>query len=68
MEVDGPEDFDYGKREGPRTDPDGNKFRFDSPLPNAAKFKLRTVIRVAAREKKQPRPASRPYWRLSLTP
>lgn len=35
MEVTGPEDFDYGKREGSHTDPDGNKIRFGSPLPRA---------------------------------
>jgi hypothetical protein len=28
----GPEDFDYGKREGSHTDPDGNLIRFGSPL------------------------------------
>jgi uncharacterized glyoxalase superfamily protein PhnB len=30
--VTGPEDYDYGKREGWHTDPDGNKLRFGSPL------------------------------------
>lgn len=33
MQVAGPEDFDYGKREGWHVDPDGNKIRFGSPLP-----------------------------------
>jgi hypothetical protein len=28
----GPEDFDYGKREGFHTDLDGNRIRFGSPL------------------------------------
>jgi predicted enzyme related to lactoylglutathione lyase len=28
----GPQDFDYGKREGSHTDPDGNLLRFGSPL------------------------------------
>jgi hypothetical protein len=28
----GPEDYDYGKREGSHIDPDGNKIRFGSPL------------------------------------
>jgi hypothetical protein len=32
VEVAGPEDFDYGKREGSHTDPDGNLIRFGSPL------------------------------------
>ena len=32
VEVVGPEDFDYGKREGSHTDPDGNLIRFGSPL------------------------------------
>lgn len=32
IEVGGPEDYDYGKREGSRTDPDGNLMRFGSPL------------------------------------
>ncbi len=27
-----PQDFDYGKREGSHTDPDGNLIRFGSPL------------------------------------
>ncbi len=36
MQVSGPEDFDYGKREGSHTDPDGNKIRFGSPLPSTA--------------------------------
>ena len=30
--VTGPEDCDYGKREGSHIDPDGNKIRFGSPL------------------------------------
>jgi catechol 2,3-dioxygenase-like lactoylglutathione lyase family enzyme len=30
--VSGPEDYDYGKREGFHVDPDGNKLRFGSPL------------------------------------
>jgi catechol 2,3-dioxygenase-like lactoylglutathione lyase family enzyme len=33
LQVVGPEDFDYGKREGSHTDPDGNLIRFGSPLP-----------------------------------
>lgn len=33
LEVVGPEDYDYGKREGSHTDPDGNLLRFGSPLP-----------------------------------
>ena len=32
VEVTGPEDFDWGKREGRHTDPDGNLIRFGSPL------------------------------------
>jgi uncharacterized glyoxalase superfamily protein PhnB len=32
LEVNGPEDTDYGKREGSHTDPDGNLVRFGSPL------------------------------------
>ncbi len=32
VEVAGPEDFDYGKREGRHVDPDGNVIRFGSPL------------------------------------
>jgi uncharacterized glyoxalase superfamily protein PhnB len=32
VEVMGPKDFDYGKREGSHTDPDGNLIRFGSPL------------------------------------
>lgn len=32
LEVTGPEDYDYGKREGTHTDPDGNLIRFGSPL------------------------------------
>ena len=32
IEVDGPRDEDYGKREGFVTDPDGNVIRFGSPL------------------------------------
>ena len=32
VEVIGPEDFDWGKREGRETDPDGNLIRFGSPL------------------------------------
>lgn len=32
VEVVGPRDFDYGKREGSHTDPDGNLIRFGSPL------------------------------------
>jgi uncharacterized glyoxalase superfamily protein PhnB len=34
MEVEGPENHDYGKREGRHTDPDGNVIRFGSPIPN----------------------------------
>jgi Glyoxalase/Bleomycin resistance protein/Dioxygenase superfamily len=32
VEVQGPEDYDYGKREGSHTDPDGNLIRFGSPV------------------------------------
>jgi catechol 2,3-dioxygenase-like lactoylglutathione lyase family enzyme len=32
IEVDGPRDEDYGKREASVTDPDGNVIRFGSPL------------------------------------
>ncbi len=32
VDVVGPEDYDYGKREGSHTDPDGNRLRFGSPL------------------------------------
>jgi catechol 2,3-dioxygenase-like lactoylglutathione lyase family enzyme len=32
IEVDGPRDEDYGKREGFVTDPDGNVIRFGSPI------------------------------------
>ena len=32
IEVAGPEDRDYGKREGSVTDPDGNTIRFGSPV------------------------------------
>jgi uncharacterized glyoxalase superfamily protein PhnB len=32
IEVDGPRDQDYGKREGSITDPDGNVIRFASPM------------------------------------
>ncbi len=32
IEVDGPRDEDYGKREGSVTDPDGNRIRFGSPV------------------------------------
>lgn len=32
LEVTGPADFDYGKREGSHWDPDGNLIRFGSPL------------------------------------
>jgi catechol 2,3-dioxygenase-like lactoylglutathione lyase family enzyme len=32
LEVVGPSDYDYGKREGSYTDPDGNRIRFGSPL------------------------------------
>jgi catechol 2,3-dioxygenase-like lactoylglutathione lyase family enzyme len=32
LEVVGPDDYDYGKREGSHTDPDGNRIRFGSPL------------------------------------
>jgi hypothetical protein len=32
LEVTGPDDLDYGKREGSHTDPDGNLIRFGSPL------------------------------------
>ena len=33
MEVVGPDDYDYGKREGSHVDPDGNVIRFGSPIP-----------------------------------
>ncbi len=33
MQIEGPEDFDYGKREGSHADPDGNLIRFGSPVP-----------------------------------
>jgi catechol 2,3-dioxygenase-like lactoylglutathione lyase family enzyme len=33
VEVTGPEDFDWGKREGRHVDPDGNLIRFGSPRP-----------------------------------
>jgi uncharacterized glyoxalase superfamily protein PhnB len=32
IEVVGPRDEDYGKREGSITDPDGNVIRFGSPI------------------------------------
>jgi hypothetical protein len=32
LDVDGPRDEDYGKREGSVTDPDGNVIRFGSPI------------------------------------
>jgi hypothetical protein len=32
LEVDGPRDEDYGRREGSVTDPDGNVIRFGSPI------------------------------------
>jgi hypothetical protein len=32
LDVEGPEDTDYGKREGVHVDPDGNRLRFGSPL------------------------------------
>jgi hypothetical protein len=32
LRVDGPEDTDYGKREGSHADPDGNVIRFGSPI------------------------------------
>jgi hypothetical protein len=32
LEVFGPQDFDYGKREGSHVDPDGNMIRFGSPV------------------------------------
>lgn len=32
LEVGGPRDEDYGKREGSVTDPDGNMIRFGSPI------------------------------------
>ena len=33
IDVTGPLDFEYGKREGSHLDPDGNLIRFGSPLP-----------------------------------
>lgn len=33
VEVAGPQDYDYGKREGSHVDPDGNVIRFGSPIP-----------------------------------
>ncbi len=35
MDIVGPEDYDYGKREGSHSDPDGNLIRFGSPLRRA---------------------------------
>jgi uncharacterized glyoxalase superfamily protein PhnB len=32
VEVGGPVDYDYGKREGRHTDPEGNLIRFGSPI------------------------------------
>jgi catechol 2,3-dioxygenase-like lactoylglutathione lyase family enzyme len=32
VDVTGPTDFDYGKREGSHVDPDGNLIRFGSPV------------------------------------
>jgi hypothetical protein len=32
VDVVGPDDYDYGKREGSHVDPDGNLLRFGSPL------------------------------------
>jgi uncharacterized glyoxalase superfamily protein PhnB len=32
VDVVGPDDYDYGKREGSHVDPDGNQLRFGSPL------------------------------------
>jgi hypothetical protein len=32
MNLIGPDDYDYGKREGSHRDPDGNLLRFGSPL------------------------------------
>jgi uncharacterized glyoxalase superfamily protein PhnB len=32
VDVTGPVDYDYGKREGTHTDPDGNLIRFGSPI------------------------------------
>lgn len=34
MQVGGPVDYDYGKREGWHADPDGNLIRFGSPVPH----------------------------------
>jgi uncharacterized glyoxalase superfamily protein PhnB len=36
LSVVGPADYDYGKREGSHTDPDGNLIRFGSPTPVSA--------------------------------
>jgi hypothetical protein len=36
LPVSGPADYDYGKREGSHTDPDGNLIRFGSPSPPPA--------------------------------
>lgn len=33
VDVTGPHDYDYGKREGSHVDPDGNVIRFGSPIP-----------------------------------
>jgi uncharacterized glyoxalase superfamily protein PhnB len=33
LDVTGPKDEEYGKREGSHTDPDGNLIRFGSPTP-----------------------------------
>src|SRR5436305_7735621 len=34
LTVEGPQDYDYGKREGSHVDTDGNVIRFGSPIPN----------------------------------
>jgi uncharacterized glyoxalase superfamily protein PhnB len=36
LDVIGPEDQDYGKREGRHVDPDGNLIRFGSPIPDSS--------------------------------
>jgi hypothetical protein len=33
VDVTGPRDYEYGKREGSHVDPDGNVIRFGSPIP-----------------------------------
>lgn len=37
FDVTGPDDFDYGKREGSHVDPDGNLIRFGAPIRRCVK-------------------------------